>query len=67
MCLVKALTTQLLLNRFGYPHQLRIGVAKGATSGIEAHAWIECEGKVLMGAAYDLNRFKPLSVAGAKK
>ena len=67
MCLVKALTTQVLLNRYGYPHHLHIGVAKSIVCGIEAHAWIEYKGQVLMGASHDLSRFKPLSVAGAKK
>jgi hypothetical protein len=43
----KALTGQILLNRAGVKHQLHIGVA--ARAGFEAHAWIECCGRVLIG------------------
>lgn len=63
-CLVKALTTQLLLNRYGYPHQLHIGVALNQTQALEAHAWIEYENHVIMGDLPDLSRFKPLSKTG---
>lgn len=67
MCLVKAFTTQLLLHRYGYVHQLHIGVAKDDQHRFEAHAWIEHEGYVVMGKLSDLDRFKPLVIAGAKK
>ncbi len=67
MCLVKAFTTQILLNRYGYVHQLHIGVAKGDKQELEAHAWIEYEGCVVMGGLSDLDRFKPLAVAGVRK
>ena len=63
-CLVKALATQLLLNRYGYPHQLHIGVAMGETNTVEAHAWIEYQGQVIMGALQDLHRFQSFSNAG---
>ena len=63
-CLVKALTTQLLLNRYGYSHQLHIGVALNQAQVLEAHAWIEYEEHVIMGSLPDLSRFKPLSSTG---
>mgnify|MGYP001797605253 CR=1 FL=1 len=63
-CLVKALATQLLLNRYGYSHQLHIGVAMGTASTLEAHAWIEYQGHVIMGALQDLHRFQPFSNTG---
>ncbi len=70
-CLARALTTQLLLNRYGYPHELCIGVAKDASQKIEAHAWIEYQGRVVIGGLNDLERFTPLSkralAAGAKQ
>lgn len=65
-CLAKALTTQILLNRYGYSHKLCIGVAKGESQQLEAHAWIEYQGRVLVGGLKDLDRFKPLSVTGVK-
>ena len=64
-CLAKALTTQLLLNHYGYAYKLRIGVTKGKSQVLEAHAWIECQGRVVVGDLSDLSRFKPLSEVGA--
>lgn len=65
-CLVRALTTQLLLTRYGYTHQLHIGVAKGAANTLEAHAWVEYKGRVIVGWLKNLSRFKALSNEGIK-
>ncbi len=65
-CLVRALTAQLLLTRYGYPHQLHIGVAKSAADTLEAHAWIEYQGRVIVGQLNDLSRFKSLASEGIK-
>lgn len=54
-CLARALTTQILLKHYGYDSDLRIGVAKSEMNGFVAHAWIERDGKVLIGADYDLS------------
>jgi hypothetical protein len=45
-----------LLQREGYAPQLRIGVSKA--EGFAAHAWLELEGKVLIGDS-DVARFTP--------
>ncbi len=66
MCLVKALTTQLLLSRYGYVHRLHIGVAKSATQVFRAHAWVECQGRVVIGKLSDLGCFQPLSAIGTQ-
>lgn len=66
-CLAKALTTQLLLNRYGHVHRLHIGVAKGESQTLEAHAWIEYGGRVIVGKLTDLGRFTSLSTVGAEK
>lgn len=66
-CLARALTTQLLLNRYRYPNDLHIGVAKGDAQALEAHAWIEYQGRVIVGGLSNLDRFQPLSVAGTNK
>ncbi len=65
-CLVRALTTQLLLTRYGYSHQLHIGVAKSSTDTLEAHAWVECQGRVVVGWLNNLSQFKSLSAEGLK-
>lgn len=64
MCLVKALTTQLLLSRYGYVHRLHIGVAKSDTQSFRAHAWVECQGRVVIGKLSDLGCFQPLPAIG---
>ncbi|NES73564.1 MAG: lasso peptide biosynthesis B2 protein, partial [Okeania sp. SIO2D1] len=48
-CLARALTVQLMMSWAGYASQLRIGVAKGEAGQLEAHAWVEFEGKVVIG------------------
>lgn len=45
-CLVKSLTLWWLLGRRGIPSELRIGVRKEG-GNLEAHAWVEREGKAL--------------------
>ncbi|MBW4566620.1 MAG: lasso peptide biosynthesis B2 protein [Tolypothrix carrinoi HA7290-LM1] len=66
-CLARALTTQVLMNRNGHSCELRIGVAKGEKGILEAHAWIEHEGLIVMGYLTDLSRFMPLpSLEGVK-
>lgn len=48
-CLVRALAARRLLARHGYASTLRIGVAR-APESIDAHAWLECNGAILIGA-----------------
>jgi hypothetical protein len=59
-CLARALTTQVLLNRYGYSSELQIGVAKSEQGELEAHAWVEYQGKVIIGGLSTLSRFVPL-------
>ncbi|MBU7583786.1 MAG: lasso peptide biosynthesis B2 protein [Nostoc sp. TH1S01] len=56
-CLARALTCQVLMTRYGYAPELRIGVMKGEAGNLEAHAWIETQGKVVIGYLPDLSRF----------
>jgi hypothetical protein len=37
-----------MLNRFGYASEIKIGVSK-QSSDLSAHAWLECDGRVVMG------------------
>lgn len=59
-CLARALATQLLLARHGYPALLHIGVVRGEQGQLQAHAWVETEGKVVIGGA-ELERYAPLA------
>jgi hypothetical protein len=48
-CLPRALAAQLLLRRGGIPAELCIGVRRGAAGKLEAHAWVESRGVVVIG------------------
>lgn len=56
-CLTRALVTHVLLTQRGCVALLRIGVAKTETGQLDAHAWIERQGKVIIGGMNDLSRY----------
>src|SRR5947209_731091 len=59
-CLTQALAGEVLLRRAGCPANLRIGDATDRAGKLEAHAWIESEGRVVIGD-HDLHRFTTLA------
>lgn len=61
MCLAKALTTAVIMNMYGFPHQVNIGVAKSELGKIEAHAWVVFQSQVIVGNLPDLSRYIPMS------
>jgi hypothetical protein len=55
-CLVEALAVEAMLRRRGFAPTLRFGTRRpgsGATL-LEAHAWVECAGSVVIGGLADL-------------
>jgi hypothetical protein len=58
-CLGQAITTQLLLQQAGHQACLHIGVTEAEKGGLKAHAWVESQGKVLIGGI-DLNQYTHL-------
>ena len=48
--LFRSLAAHVLLSRHGHANRLRLGVARAADRRLEAHAWVESEGAVLLGA-----------------
>jgi hypothetical protein len=50
-CLTQALTLQWLLSRYGHPSRIHLGARRNSTGRFEAHAWVECEGRVVIGGA----------------
>lgn|SRR5574341_1234140 len=59
-CLVQALAGRFLLEQHGHPATLRIGVARDDERGnFEAHAWLECRGRVVIGGTQS-ERYQPL-------
>jgi len=61
-CLAQALATQVLLERRGYPTQLRIGFTRGKGGQMSAHAWVESEGRVAIGDAGNMARYIPVPI-----
>lgn len=55
-CLSQALALRVLLARRGIPVDVSFGVTRGADSIVMAHAWVEHNGKVLIGGS-NLDRF----------
>jgi hypothetical protein len=58
-CLVQSLALLLLLGRLGQPASLQIGVSLDESSRLSAHAWVESQGRVLIGGT-GRERFTPL-------
>lgn len=63
-CLTQALATKVLLSRRGQPAVVRIGVKRGAGGELLAHAWIESNGRVVIGGPdATLKRYTPFPAA----
>ncbi|MDT5271713.1 MAG: hypothetical protein QOH49_3899 [Acidobacteriota bacterium] len=58
-CLVQSFALLLLLRRLGQSASLQIGVSLDESSRLSAHAWVESQGRVLIGGAGQ-ERFTPL-------
>ena len=52
-CLPQALAAEALLTRGGLPAELQIGVKKTGAGTLTAHAWVESDGRIVVG---DLGR-----------
>jgi hypothetical protein len=59
-CLTEALLAEALLVALGRNAILRIGVARRPGGGIDAHAWVEDDRRVVTGEIEDLARYVPL-------
>ena len=59
-CLPQALCLRWLLGRHGIRTDLRIGVARNET-GLDAHAWVEREGRPIGEGPEVADRFAPLA------
>jgi hypothetical protein len=59
-CLTQALAGQILLAQHGEPALLQIGVAKNEAGKLEAHAWVESRGRIIIGDSEELFRYTRL-------
>ncbi len=58
-CLMRSLTTEVLLTLYGYRPEHRIGVDP-TDDEFKAHSWLEYNGEILIGELEDLARYTPL-------
>ena len=65
-CLPRAIATHILLGRLGQASELRLGAALKPQGHLEAHAWVEVSGRVVIGEAIEgFNRFVPFQESSA--
>ena len=64
-CLAQALAGQRLLAAHGHSSRLRIGVRKDGTR-LGAHAWLEHQGRVVVGQVSNLADYHPLPSEGGR-
>ncbi|ORC32660.1 hypothetical protein B4O97_15995 [Marispirochaeta aestuarii] len=57
-CLPKALAGRILFARYGYNTVLRIGAVRSSGSDFTAHAWLESDGKIVVGDIPGIKDFK---------
>jgi len=48
-CLTQGISVVLLLDQLGQLAHLKIGVAKGTSQNLVAHAWVESHGRIVLG------------------
>ena len=56
-CLTQALAAQTLLAHEGQRSQLRVGVTQNDAGKLEAHAWVQVNGRVVIGGRQSVARF----------
>ncbi len=66
-CLPQALAAYTLIKRQGYTANMRIGVTKGKGGQLEAHAWVESEGRIVIGGSDSPSHFTPLLTSNNKE
>ena len=58
-CLVQALVLHSMFQRRGHPSTLRIGIRKNGSKDLQAHAWVESNGKIAIGWIPEMGDFTP--------
>jgi hypothetical protein len=60
-CLGRALVVHTMLRRHGHAAILRIGVRRDGAASFEAHAWVECNGVVVIGELPEMAAYAVLA------
>lgn len=63
-CLTQALALQCLLTRAGHAAEVHVGVKKDDQAGFQSHAWVECEGQMLLSAPCEVAEYSRLLALG---
>jgi Transglutaminase-like superfamily len=63
-CLPQAIAAQCLLRRDGWRSQIVFGVAQDEDGGLEAHAWLSNDGRIVVGGE-PADRYIPLAAPRA--
>ncbi|MBN1835414.1 MAG: lasso peptide biosynthesis B2 protein [Spirochaetales bacterium] len=63
-CLVQALAVRAMLERHGYHAELHLGVAKGDSGRLTAHAWVVHEGRIVIGGPESAGVYTPFPLDG---
>lgn len=61
-CLVCALTADAILRRRGHASRLQLGIRRAEALPLDGHAWVECEGVVVVGELDELPTYRRLSL-----
>ena len=61
-CLARSIAGTILLARRGHSASLHLGVMRGPRESLGAHAWVECDGQVVLGRN---DRFEQYTALGA--
>jgi hypothetical protein len=62
-CLPRALAAQVMLTQRGHDVEVIIGARRNQQRRLNAHAWVEHQGKVIIGNMKDLSQYSPLKNA----
>jgi hypothetical protein len=65
-CLAQAMAAQILLTRCGYLTYLRVGIARGTKGQLEAHAWAEIQGEIVVGGLNNISLYTPIPLSLVK-
>lgn len=66
-CLTQALVAERMLADAGIAVELRVGVARDVEGAFEAHAWLEHEGRIVLGEVEGMERFMTLTRRGSAR
>ena len=56
-CLTQAITAAIMLNYNGHRSNVVLGVVSNSSDSFEAHAWVESDGKIIVGKVKGMARY----------